>query len=167
MHVPITLPSSMLCRKRNERNPDSVGAFGDRLHPPDRAFLPQGHRHRALVVPHRQAVGPEQLPGAAPFGAAQHRAATPEIDRRLIVVGDLSVLVRGVDGGRKGFEKLVKTPFTLAQRLETAPAPPGARIGLELGPCADDLLLDGSGLGFDDAQAWLVHEILDLSVTYE
>ncbi len=65
----------------------------------------------------RPAIRMVKLPRDAPFVAAQHRRSAREFDRRLIVVSDLALSIRGVDRSWDGGEQLLQVLFAIPQAL--------------------------------------------------
>ena len=80
----------------HERHLRPVRTLGDGLSAPDRTGLLERDRHRALVVPHRPAIGPAQPQRAAPR-FAQRRTPAPELGGGGVEERDAAVAVRRVD----------------------------------------------------------------------
>ena len=93
-------------RIRREWHPCPIRAFGRGLGAAHLPVLLDRHRHRALVVGQRRPVRPEQPPGAAPSGAAQIRAPTPQIGCSPVVEGEAAGGIGEVDRGRQGLEQI-------------------------------------------------------------
>ena len=78
-----------------------VGALGNRDRVPDRSFLTERLRHRAILLAHGLAGGGEQLPSDRPAILAEPGFASGELDARPVPVGHVPHLVRGVNGDRQ------------------------------------------------------------------
>ena len=94
-------------RIRHERGSRPIRSFGDALVPADRPCLLQRDGHRALVVGHRPAVRPVQLPRAAPL-LADLGSAPPERSGGLVVEGDPAGRIGGVDGDAERLQELAR-----------------------------------------------------------
>src|SRR6185312_14249517 len=99
----------------NEGHARAVRPLASRFHAAHRSLLLEADRHRALVVAQRRAVGPIELPRAAPLAGAQHRAVAPQFRGGFVVVGDAPGGVGGVDGGGQGIEQPVEALLALAR----------------------------------------------------
>ncbi len=113
----------------NERHARAVGTLGDGFHAAHRAVFLQRHCHRALVMRHRRAVGPEQLPRTAPFAGAEFGTIAPQFGGRIVEIGEPSLGVGRIDGGGQSIEQLAEPAFTLDQdRLRVQQRRTAARL---------------------------------------
>ena len=94
----------------HEADARAVGAFGNRLHIPDRAVFLERDRHRTIFMGKRRAVRREQLPGHAPHVADLRRAAG-ELDAGAIEERDPAIGIGRVDGGRQRLQQIAELFF--------------------------------------------------------
>ena len=92
----------------NERRPCAIGPFRHHLHAPYRSFFLERQCHRALIVRHGTAVRPIEAPRSAPLFVMEVGMAAPEVDGRLVVVGDAPFGIRCVDRRGKRLEQIVR-----------------------------------------------------------
>src|SRR5689334_18120513 len=90
---------------RDERRSRPVWSQGDRLVPTYGPRLVERDRHRALLVAHRPAVGPVELPRSTPF-FPELRSPTPQVRGRLVEERDVTLGVGRVDRDPDRVEEL-------------------------------------------------------------
>ena len=87
-----------------EPHPPAVRPLGYGLEAVHRPAFPQRHRHRAILMGHRPAVGIVKLPGTAPLRAGLG-ALPPQLRRGVIIEGDAAGGIGQVDRHRQHFEQ--------------------------------------------------------------
>lgn len=99
------------CRKRQERHHCAVRPLRNRFNSAHGSFLAERNCHRTLIVGKRLPIRCEQAIGHAPFVLAHDRLPPGEFGGGPVVVSDLSLRVRGVDGRRKRLQDLAHFLF--------------------------------------------------------
>src|SRR4029079_7021460 len=102
------------CRIGNEGDACSVRPLGYGFHAADGTLLLQRHRHGALVVLQRRAVGPIELPRTAEFTLAELRAPAPHGSGGFVVKGDPTSCVGDVNSRWQGADEVAPHSLVFA-----------------------------------------------------